>query len=100
MAWNPSPKVADCRDVARKWNVQQVIILGFNYKNGTFEIASFGETRALCADAKAIGEAIFKQIEDGTIAPQPRTAPAPPAKGPAESVAKQAVLDAVFQPLK
>jgi hypothetical protein len=72
MAWNPSPKVADCRDVARKWNVQQVVILGFNYKNGTFEIASFGETRALCADAKAIGEAIFKQIESGAIAPPPQ----------------------------
>jgi hypothetical protein len=63
MAWNPSPKVADCRDIARKWGMQQVIILGINPSTGKYEIASYGETRAMCAEAKAINERINQIIQ-------------------------------------
>jgi hypothetical protein len=67
MAWNPSPKIADLRDIARKWNVQQVIVLAVNQKTGTYEVNSFGETRALCDQAKTINEQIFKMVANGVI---------------------------------
>ena len=65
MAWNPSPHVADCREIARKWGVQQVVIVGINTRNGTFEVSSFGETKALCADAKKLNDRIFRMLESG-----------------------------------
>ena len=64
MAWNPSPDVADCREVGRKWGMQLIIILGINSKDGTFKVASFGETRQLCDAAKKINERIFDMVSD------------------------------------
>ena len=62
MAWNPSPRVADCRDIARKWVMNQTVIIGINTETGVFEIASYGETKSLCADAKRLGDAVNKII--------------------------------------
>jgi len=63
MAWNPSPKVADCREIARKWgSKQQVIILAIDRNAGTFEIATYGETKTLCADAKRLGDAVYNAV--------------------------------------
>ena len=63
MAWNPSPKVADCRDIARKWKGKdQVIILAIDRKSGTLEMATYGETKALCADAKRMGDAAYDAV--------------------------------------
>lgn len=59
MAWNPSPKVADCREIARKWNKQQVIIIAIDTHADTIEYASYGETKQLCAEAKNIADAAF-----------------------------------------
>lgn len=67
MAWNPSPKVADCRDVAKKWGCHQVVIIGVNIVSGTFEVASFGESKALCDRARKINEQISKMLETGVI---------------------------------
>ncbi len=64
MAWNPSPKVADCRDIARKWNKQQVIIIAVDLKAQTLEYASYGETTSLCADAKRLADAAYKTVMD------------------------------------
>ena len=76
MAWNPSPKVADCRDIARKWGMQQVIILGINPRTGKYEIASYGETKTLCAEAKAINDRINRIIqEDDYDGPPPAMPP-------------------------
>ena len=59
MAWNPSPKVADARDIARKWNKQQIIILAVDKMAGTLEFASFGTTVTWCAEARVLAEAAY-----------------------------------------
>ena len=66
MAWNPSPKVADCREIARKWGKQQVIIIAVDYKTGTLEYASYGETMTLCADAKQLADLAYEAIANRT----------------------------------
>jgi hypothetical protein len=62
MAWNPSPKVADCRDIARKWGKQQVIILAIDTNQNTLEYASYGETKELCSDAQKLADAAYDAI--------------------------------------
>jgi hypothetical protein len=64
MAWNPSPKVADCRDIARKWGKQQVIILAVDTVAGTIEMATYGQTQGLCSDAKRLGDHAFQAVVD------------------------------------
>ena len=58
MPWNPSPKVADCREIARKWGngIEQVIIIGFD-GDGRSITATYGRTPALCACADKLGQA-------------------------------------------
>ena len=60
MAWNPSPKVADCREIARKWGHQRVIIIALNHYN--IEMVTYGETKALCDDAKRLGDAAYDAV--------------------------------------
>jgi hypothetical protein len=55
MPWNPSPKVADCRAISRKWGCEQVIILGISAA-GRMQMATFGATPALCRCAGVLGE--------------------------------------------
>lgn len=68
MPFNPSPKVADCREIARKWGngIQQVIIIALDDK-GRYVTATYGETPVLCACADALGKAaiagVVKHIE-------------------------------------
>ena len=62
MAWNPSPKVADCRTIARKWGYPEVIIIALDEITGQVEMATYGETRKLCASAKDKGDAAFDAI--------------------------------------
>lgn len=63
MAWNPSPKVADCREIARKWGngIEQVIIIGIDGEGQTVT-ATYGRTPALCACADAFGKAAIAGI--------------------------------------
>jgi len=62
MAWNPSPKVADCREIARKWGVEQVIIFGIN-KDGGMAMATYGSTLTLCACSKKLGDVAYDAME-------------------------------------
>jgi hypothetical protein len=56
MAWNPEPRVADCREIARKWGgKKQVIIIALDEK-GCMDMATYGETKQLCTVAKKLGE--------------------------------------------
>jgi len=65
MAWHPSPKVADCRMIARKWGRKdQVIILAIDRAANTLEMASYGDTREACADAKRLGNIAFQAVTD------------------------------------
>lgn len=63
MAWNPSPEVADCREIARKWGKEQVIIIAID-EGGQMTLATFGKTRELCACASEIGDVAFDAIFD------------------------------------
>ena len=45
MSWNPSPKVADCRNIARKWGKEQVIVLALDRGAGTLHRADSGVSR-------------------------------------------------------
>lgn len=67
MAWNPHPKIADLRELSRKWGYDQIIVLAVNTKAGTFETVSYGETRALCDAAKKINEHIHNEVATGAI---------------------------------
>jgi len=62
MAWNPSPKIADCREIARKWNKEQVIVITLDGE-GRMEMATFGETPRLCFVAKQLGDIAFDKLE-------------------------------------
>jgi len=62
MGFNPSPKVADCRDIARKWGKEQVIIISLD-DEGRMEMATFGKTRELCVVAKKLGDVAFDCIQ-------------------------------------
>jgi hypothetical protein len=62
MAFNPSPKVADCRDIAKKWNKPQIIILAVDPIAGTLEYASYGESKAHCAEAKRLADVAYQAI--------------------------------------
>lgn len=62
MAWNPSPKVAAARDVARKFRKDQVVMLMLDLEVGTMECITYGETKALCAAAKKLGDAAYDAV--------------------------------------
>ena len=64
MAFNPSPKVADCRDIAKKWNKPQIIILAIDPIAGTLEYASYGEHKANCDEAKRLADVAYQAIMD------------------------------------
>lgn len=62
MTFNPSPKVADCRDIAKKWNKPQIIILAVDPISGTLEYASYGESKAHCDEAKRLADVAYQAI--------------------------------------
>lgn len=60
MAWNPSPEVAIARDAAKRFDADRVVIIYTN-KNGQIGYASYGETKALCAETKRLGDRLFDE---------------------------------------
>jgi len=62
MAWNPSPHVQDCRDIARKWNHQQVVVIALSPASGKIEMATYGASKGLCAWAKKLGDAAYDAV--------------------------------------
>jgi len=67
MAYNPDSKVADCREIARKWRMTQSIVIGLDQAKGAFAIASYGETTERCANARKINERIAAMIASGEL---------------------------------
>jgi len=63
MAWNPHSRVADCREISRKWGngIEQVIIIGID-GDGRTVTATYGRTPQLCACADAFGKAAIAGI--------------------------------------
>ena len=64
MAWNPSPHVADCREIAKKWGHKQVIIIAMNADKGLIEMATYGETKALCDETLQLGDAAYDAVKE------------------------------------
>lgn len=59
MAFNPSPKVAAARDVAKRFGKNKVVILMLNERDGTMEYASYGDTPRECREAKRLADAVY-----------------------------------------
>lgn len=68
MAWNPSPKVASAREIAKRFGFDQVVIIGISNRAGTMESISYGETKGMCSHAKGLADkayaAIYKAMEE------------------------------------
>ena len=65
MPWNPSPKVADCRQIARKWGGKtMVVILAVDRTANTLEMATFGTTVNNCVEAKRLGDHAYQAVMD------------------------------------
>ncbi len=62
MAWNPSPQVADCREIARKWGGQEQVIIIALDGNGQMRMATYGKDRQLCTVAHTLGDVAFDAI--------------------------------------
>jgi hypothetical protein len=62
MAWNPSPKVADLRDLAKKWSKTEVIVFYIDGDEGTLEMVTYGQTPGLCALAKERGDVAYAAL--------------------------------------
>ncbi|MGB4031210.1 MAG: hypothetical protein WBK94_03010 [Tenuifilaceae bacterium] len=64
MAWNPSPQVRVARDAAAtlgrlaKSPVIQVAIV-YITADGRLGTVTYGQTKALCAEAKALGDELY-----------------------------------------
>lgn len=63
MAWNPEPEVAVARDFGKRFNADRVVIV-YTTKDGGIGYASYGETRALCAATKVLGDELYKTAYD------------------------------------
>lgn len=59
MAWNPTPEVAVAREAAKALEAVQVVIVAIR-ADGTYLTTSFGQTKALCDDAKALNNVLHK----------------------------------------
>lgn len=65
MAWNPSPKVADCRDIAQKWGGKShVIIIAIDSTAETIQMATYGRSVIQCADAKRMGDLAYDVVRN------------------------------------
>jgi hypothetical protein len=62
MAFNPDPKVAEARAIAKKYKKTKVIILMVDDWNGTLEYASYGETPTMCREAKQLADAAYEAV--------------------------------------
>ena len=63
MAFNPSPAVAEARDIADKHGDDMVIVVRIHLENG-IQTASYGRTKALCNLAGRLADVYHDQIEE------------------------------------
>lgn len=68
MAWNPHPDVAKARTLARELGFEQIMIVAVSRKKNQLKLVTYGETKALCANAKQLGDAaynaVYKKLEE------------------------------------
>lgn len=63
MVFNPSPAVAEARDIAKKHGDDMVIVLRINLSADLLQSASYGRTKPLCDLADKLSDGILKRIE-------------------------------------
>lgn len=63
MAWNPSPVVAEARDIGKKHGDDMVIVLRINLETGVLKSASYGKTKSLCGLAGRLGDSMIEHLE-------------------------------------
>lgn len=66
MPFNPSPKVADAREIARKWGADKVVILFVTEtpEETRLEYASYGKTESKCREARRIADKAYDAVMD------------------------------------
>ena len=66
MAFNPAPEIKVARDVAEKYGFDEVIIVGLrnDYGSVSYQAASYGKSKAQCAEAAKICDAFVEALED------------------------------------
>ena len=62
MAFNPSPSVAEARDIATKHGDDMVIVLRINLSTDLLQSASYGRTKPLCNVAGQLSDAIVNHL--------------------------------------
>ncbi len=74
MAWNPPPEVGVARDAARALNANRCVVIWTN-EHGELGAASYGRTKALCDETKALLPPLSYSAQDwfATPAPEDRT---------------------------
>lgn len=66
MAWNPCPEVAAARDFGKKFNASLRVIV-YMTKDNRVGLVTYGETKNLCDETKALGEAAYDAFRDAVI---------------------------------
>jgi len=64
MAWDSSPKVKLAREIAKKYDQDQIIILMINEGLDRIEYISYGKTKRLCDEAKSFAEKTIDAITE------------------------------------
>lgn len=62
MAWNPSPRVAAAREIARRFGSTHVVVLMLNEDEGTIQYATYGTDAGRCSEAKVFGDVAFEAL--------------------------------------
>jgi len=60
MAWNPAPEVAAARDIAKKFNKKQVVILMLDDEK--IQSVSYGETKKLCDATAKLADVAYNAV--------------------------------------
>lgn len=55
-------RIEAARELAERFGKDQVIVIMLDPTAGTLEYASYGKTRALCADARRLADAAFDAV--------------------------------------
>ena len=63
MAWNPSPEVAVARDAAKRLAADRCVVI-YTTPDGKLGMASYGQTKELCAATGRIGDVLFEKAKD------------------------------------
>lgn len=62
MVWNPTPEVAVARKAAERLRAPICVVV-YVTRDQKLGVASYGETKALCQQARKLAEHLFKAVE-------------------------------------